>query len=334
MQFSELMSQALPPDMQGSFHSGLEEGYSYGLLCIPSAEGEWVQKHMECFAKNLRNSANQHLLVSYGPVSREIDKIGRSSLQARAAMDYRFIMCNQTVISAADVDAYGEKNGAYPYEELRRLEQNLERWEVDEIFASLGEIMKLVREGNYTLHQAKCICYDIVSLFVKTVDKMNMTEAVEQSRYFDLFAIAEFSTIDELIETIQLLGNHISEFITVNLDEKQVRLSNKYIEYLYKNIGNYQFSTEMMAEHFGITSQYLRRQFRKETGQPVVEYFNAIRLEKAKELLVSTNMDIADIVSRIGYVDVSSFIRKFKARFGVTPGKFRELHQNKSCTCC
>ena len=33
---------------------------------------------------------------------------------------------------------------------------------------------------------------DIVSLFVKTVDKMNMTEAVEQSRYFDLFAIAEF----------------------------------------------------------------------------------------------------------------------------------------------
>lgn len=132
-------------------------------------------------------------------------------------MDYRFIMCNQTVISAADVDAYGEKNGAYPYEELRRLEQNLERWEVDEIFASLGEIMKLVREGNYTLHQAKCICYDIVSLFVKTVDKMNMTEAVEQSRYFDLFAIAEFSTIDELIETIQLLGNHISEFITVNL---------------------------------------------------------------------------------------------------------------------
>lgn len=120
---------------------------------------------------------------------------------------------------------------------------------------------------------------------------------------------------------------------TIN-HEKQVRLSNKYIEYLYKNIGNYQFSTEMMAEHFGITSQYLRRQFRKETGQPVVEYFNAIRLEKAKELLVSTNMDIADIVSRIGYVDVSSFIRKFKARFGVTPGKFRELHQNKSCTCC
>ena len=60
-----------------------------------------------------------------------------------------------------------------------------------------------------------------------------------------------------------------------------------------------------------------------------MEYFNAIQLKKVEELLISTNMDIADIVSRIGYVDVSSFIRKFKARFGVTPRKFRELRQNK-----
>lgn len=334
VQFSELMSQALPPDMQGVFHSGIEEGYSYGLLCVPAAEDEWVKKHIESFAKNLSHAVDRHLLVSYGPASRDVDKIGRSSLQARTAMDYRFIMSDQTIISSADIDAYSEKNSAYPYVEIARLEQSMEKWEIDAIFAALEDLVKLIREGNFTLHQAKCICYDIVSLFVKTVDKMNMTEAVEQSRYFDLFSIAEFSTLDELIETLRLLGSRIAEFIAVNLDEEKIKLSSKYIQYLYENIGNYQFSTEMMADHFGITPQYLRRQFRKETGQPVVEYFNAIRLEKAKELLVSTNMDIADIVSRIGYVDVSSFIRKFKARFGVTPGKFRELHQNKSCTCC
>ena len=50
-----------------------------------------------------------------------------------------------------------------------------------------------------------------------------------------------------------LLGSHIAEFIAVNL---------------YENIGNYPFGAEKMAEHFGITSQYLRRQFRKETDSP------------------------------------------------------------------
>ena len=51
-------------------------------------------------------------------------------------------------------------------------------------------------------------------------------------------------------------------------DEEKIKFSNKYIEYLYENIGNYPFGAEKMAEHFGITSQYLRRQFRKETDSP------------------------------------------------------------------
>ena len=65
-----------------------------------------------------------------------------------------------------------------------------------------------------------------------------------------------------------LLGSHIAEFIAVNLTKKKIKFSNKYIEYLYENIGNYPFGAEKMAEHFGITSQYLRRQFRKETDSP------------------------------------------------------------------
>lgn len=55
----------------------------------------------------------------------------------------------------------------------------MKKWEIGANFAAHEDFVKLIREGNFTMHQAKCICYDIVSLFVKTVDKMNITEAVE-----------------------------------------------------------------------------------------------------------------------------------------------------------
>ena len=55
----------------------------------------------------------------------------------------------------------------------------MKKWEIGANFAAHEDFVKLSREGNFTLHQAECICYDIVSLFVKTVDKMNITEAVE-----------------------------------------------------------------------------------------------------------------------------------------------------------
>lgn len=325
--FSALMEQSLPDGVQGVFHSGIEEGYSYGLLCVPSTDDGMLRAQITGFAGALASRVNCTPLVSYGPTSAEIGAVGRSSLLARTAMDYRFILGGQTVISAADIDAHSETKAAYPRAEIAAFEQSLSHWAIDDIFSALEDVMKLIRGGGFSLRQAKCICYDIVSIFVKNVEKLNVTEAMEESRYFDLFSIAEFSTPDELIETIRLLGNHIAEFTHAKLEEQQAQVSSKYIAYLHENIGNYQFSTERMAEDFGITPQYLRRQFRKETGQPVVEYFNAIRLERARELLVTTQMDIAEIVAQIGYIDVSSFIRKFKARFGVTPGKFREQNQ-------
>lgn len=331
--FSALMARSLPDGMQGVFHSCIEEGYSYGLLCVPSPDDGRLRAQMAAFAEALTSQVSCALLVSYGPASEEIGEVGRSSLLARTAMDYRFILGGQAVISPADIDACSEKKGAYPRAEIAAFEQSLSQWAADDIFPALEGVMKMMREGAFSLQQAKCVCYDIVSIFVKNVEKLNMSEAVEESRYFDLFSIAEFSTPDELIETIRLLGSHIAEFTQTKLAEQQMRVSSKYIDYLYENIGNYQFSTERMAEHFGITPQYLRRQFRKETGQPVVEYFNVIRLERAKELLITTQQDVAEIVAQIGYIDVSSFIRKFKARFGVTPGKFREMHQRESRPC-
>ena len=48
------------------------------------------------------------LKVFYGPAS-DADKIGRSFLQARTAMRYRFIISNPAIISVADIDAHIEK---------------------------------------------------------------------------------------------------------------------------------------------------------------------------------------------------------------------------------
>ena len=138
-----------------------------------------MKKHIGIFAENLSRTVDRHMLVSLWASIRDADKIGRSFLQARTAMRYRFIISDPAIISVADIDAHIEKNSAYPYVELTRLEQSMKKLEIGANFAAHEDFVKLIREGNFTLHQAKCICYDIVSLFVKTVDKMNITEAVE-----------------------------------------------------------------------------------------------------------------------------------------------------------
>jgi transcriptional regulator GlxA family with amidase domain len=55
-----------------------------------------------------------------------------------------------------------------------------------------------------------------------------------------------------------------------------------------------------------------------------IDYLSHKRLMKASELLTKTKLSIRDIVEQIGYIDVSSFTRKFTAEYGQSPGRFRQ----------
>lgn len=68
-----------------------------------------MKKHIGIFAENLSRTVDRHMLVSLWASIRDADKIGRSFLQARTAMRYRFIISNPAIISVADIDAHIEK---------------------------------------------------------------------------------------------------------------------------------------------------------------------------------------------------------------------------------
>jgi len=75
-----------------------------------------------------------------------------------------------------------------------------------------------------------------------------------------------------------------------------------------------------------ITANYISHIFKASTGMSFPEYLTNIRMEKAKELLISTQEQISDISAQCGYSNVSTFIRSFKNLFGISPGKYRDMY--------
>ncbi|GMQ57511.1 hypothetical protein AN1V17_19060 [Vallitalea sediminicola] len=53
-----------------------------------------------------------------------------------------------------------------------------------------------------------------------------------------------------------------------------------------------------------------------------------MKIEKAKDLLVSTKMTINQIAEEVGYNNVTSFIRRFKQLIGTTPGRYRKDYKD------
>jgi YesN/AraC family two-component response regulator len=72
----------------------------------------------------------------------------------------------------------------------------------------------------------------------------------------------------------------------------------------------------------------LSKVFKDITGWNFIDYLTNIRIEKAKDLLMETDMKINCIAEKIGYKH-SYFNRLFKKHEGVTPSHFREMNRKK-----
>ncbi len=65
------------------------------------------------------------------------------------------------------------------------------------------------------------------------------------------------------------------------------------------------------------------RIFREVTGIPPAQFRNALRLEQAKRLLISTELSVTDLCFEVGYNSLGTFINRFHQLVGLSPSAFR-----------
>jgi AraC-like DNA-binding protein len=89
------------------------------------------------------------------------------------------------------------------------------------------------------------------------------------------------------------------------------------------------FNIQLLAQQVGISLRYLERFFQEIKQSSVISYIIKLRVEKSKELLVTTNKTVGEISILIGYEDQSYFVRVFKKTTGITPTMYRSAERNK-----
>lgn len=83
-------------------------------------------------------------------------------------------------------------------------------------------------------------------------------------------------------------------------------------------------SLDLLADKLNLSAAYLSVYIKEKTGTNFSEHLNAVRIRKAKEMLADTDLSVQEISLRIGYRNVTSFIRMFKKITGIPPGEYRK----------
>lgn len=82
-----------------------------------------------------------------------------------------------------------------------------------------------------------------------------------------------------------------------------------------------------ISSRFTMSERNLKRRFNSATGISVTQYIQAVRIDKAKKLLISTEKSVKEIAYEVGYENDGFFSRLFKKSTGNTPAKWRDACQ-------
>ncbi len=117
------------------------------------------------------------------------------------------------------------------------------------------------------------------------------------------------------------------EIATCNIDSKHDECSNNIVdiakEYIKNNYGK-ALNLDDVSYYVNVSPYYFSKIFKEGTGENFIEYLTNIRIEKAKELLNSTDYSMKEICVMVGYADPNYFSRSFKKNVGVTPTEYKE----------
>lgn len=197
------------------------------------------------------------------------------------------------------------------------------------------ESLKKAREIALYMKENKGVSYNYVQQVFAQLLSLIVRRAIELNIYDEILSkditglYEKVYAMKSLAELSDFLGEIIKEVCEVT-ERKTLEMSsgtiNKALEFMKQHCHENIAQTNV-AEYVGLNASYFSRYFKEETGQSFMDYMKKLRIDKAKELMISSNMKIYEISEALGYQSVQYFSTLFKSLVGLTPQEYKDKKQ-------
>ena len=155
--------------------------------------------------------------------------------------------------------------------------------------------------------------------------------------YINLFREMIEAGMEDGVESVLLIKSKMMKFLYAlyqtaisyqrvsALNDNSLSIVLKAMEYMEVNLSK-DIGLDEISDCLDLHPVYFDRVFSKSVGIPPITYLKDLRLNKAKLLLVTTNLKVAKIAQMCGFSTSSYFIVQFKKKYGSTPSEYRTIN--------
>ncbi|NRT88858.1 response regulator transcription factor [Clostridium beijerinckii] len=205
---------------------------------------------------------------------------------------------------------------------------SIERNDIENLKSELTHLYDKDIRGFMQFNYLNYINSSLLDLVVRTCNRYSIAyEDIFSTSYIPIEILSTKETVEEMSEWFLEI---FTKIININFNNS---FKNKYskkvadsIDYINKNLFNQSLSLTDIAENINVHKVYLCRIFKEETGENVTQYILKARIEKSKEIILSTNYKLYEISDKLGFNSPQQFSILFKKVTGITPNQFRDSY--------
>ncbi|MBQ7613803.1 MAG: response regulator [Butyrivibrio sp.] len=284
--------------------------------------------------------SGENLLKEISVVAEKIEERKRKQEQARKYeedMKERAQLLKQTVDMLSDVPvSFDRKKSVVPSEMDEEIISEINPKHIDK-----KRVKEFLRMGEED--EAESFLEDFISGMGKNAIRSTMLrQYISMDIYFCVadFVENELGLSRTEVDTLLPASDHIADEKTtrdylVGILKKAITLRkensqgkyrdvvNEVIAYIEEHYSDDELSLNTVASHVNFSPNHLSSIFRQQTGQTFIKYLTDFRLEKAKELLLTTSKKSNEVGLMVGYKDPHYFSFLFKKTLGMTTTQYR-----------
>ena len=278
---------------------------------------ELIEKSRE-IVRSLRKKTEGSFRIGIGAV-KQMREVKNSYTEALDAL----IRTTGSVAHADDLPMHCEYGGNYPIHLEKRLFEEVKKGELNRAMLTAGEFFDWMVDNNPdSLMDIRLKVLELV-LWAERIAYENGGMTYEfNTRKEYLPAVMNAADMSSLKEWFITKTGEACQNVLHKVSEKSISLIEIAKEYILDNYRR-DISLDDISRRVNISPYYFSKLFKEETGEGFVEYLTGIRIEKAKELLTTTEYSMKEICSMVGYADPNYFSRSFKKNVGVTPTEYK-----------
>lgn len=296
-----------------------------GVLMSAEREGALIEALTDRFP-SIAGDMDKHIPLrcraSIGGIYRAISSVPRSYEDARAALAASsFAHDKQTIFwprAETFLDAY-----AYPMAvETRLLNQVRSGKE-----AQARETMRAILEENTVRRKLSPeMARQLVYALTNTVRRAMAEQGMDASVFESQTLIGDARSLADMFSAIENALTALCRRIGAEDDARARELMNDVVRFIQENYSNPDITLAYAAERNGLTEWQLYRLMKTQLGISFADYLEALRIDRACELLVSGARP-SEVASSVGYMNDTTFRRAFKRVKGDTPSGYAKAAQ-------